>query len=77
MMTKRRKGSPSGLIYRVVRTATHIQTGEKSVNRFGAYLTHKEAQARLEEDQEASPGPNPQYEYAYEIEHVFPEDFSK
>jgi hypothetical protein len=76
-MTKRRNQSSTGFIYRVVRTATHIRTGEKRVSRFGAYRTRAEAQRRLEEDEEAMPVGVPQYEYEYKIETVLPEDFSK
>jgi hypothetical protein len=73
-MKRRKRSNSSGLIFRVVRTATNIRTGEKSVTRFGAYTTRAEARAWLEQDKEASPGPLAKYQYEYEIEGVSRED---
>jgi hypothetical protein len=72
----KRKRSSSGILYRVVQTATHIQTGNKLVSRYGAYRTYAEAETKLRADQEAVVG-NPQYEYDYTIEAVSPLEFSK
>jgi hypothetical protein len=50
----------------LVRTAEHIETGEKVVDRFGPYSTHQEAEMKRLEDEEAVG--NREYEYAYRIE---------
>jgi hypothetical protein len=50
----------------LVRTAEHIQTGKKVVDRFGPYATNKEAEKNRWEDEEAR-GMS-EYEYAYHIE---------
>jgi hypothetical protein len=76
-MAKRRNRSSTGFTYRVVRTATHIKTGEKRVSRFGSYRTYAEAQRRLDQDEKAMPVGVPEYDYEYKIETVLPEDFSK
>jgi hypothetical protein len=50
----------------LVRTAEHIQTGEKVVHRFGPYRTNEEAEMKKLEDDEAVGKPG--YEYTYRIE---------
>ena len=65
----------TGVIYRIVRTATHVRTGEKSVTPYGAYLTYAEADRKLREDEEAMG--DPEYGYEYKIVPALPEDFAK
>lgn len=69
----RRKKPWGPVVYYVVRTATHIQTGDKSVSRYGPYRTHGDAEAKLREDEEAMPVGIPQYEYEYKIEPEVPD----
>jgi hypothetical protein len=54
-MSKRDRST--GVLYRIVRTATHVRTGEKSVSRYGAYRTPTEADRKLREDEEAMDDP--------------------
>jgi len=68
-MAKRKK-TMGAAAYFVRRTATHCKAGEKSERSFGPFRTYKEAQAKLDEDQEAAAPGTPQYEYDYRIEVV-------
>jgi hypothetical protein len=69
------RNKSTGVVYRIVRTATHVRTGEKSVTPYGAYVTFSEADRKMREDEEAMG--EPEYEYEYKIVPALPEDFSK
>jgi hypothetical protein len=63
-LTKKMMGVVS---FWVVRTAEHIQTGEKVVRRWGPYRTNEEAEMKKLEDEEAAAVLDG-YEYTYRIE---------
>jgi hypothetical protein len=69
-MGRKKKKVAGAVVYFVDETATPIRKGEKLTKRLGPFLTLKEAEARVREEQEKMVPGIPQYEYEYSIEPV-------